>query len=183
MRQLHHVLLVVGVSAGTVACGSASPRSEPAGGTSATQVQGTGEYDASVDQDTARVRAATAAFTSLDAAAAAGYAPNIPQCLAHPEHGGMGFHHVNQALLDDRLEVERPEILVYERTADGEYVLNGVEYIVPYTARGRDEEPPTIMGQQLKPSDPLQLWYLHVWLFKENSAGLFADWNPDVECR
>lgn len=135
-----------------------------------------------VDGDTARVRAATAAFRELGQAVAAGYAASVDRCIAHPQHGGMGFHHSNRRLMDDRLEVEKPEILVYSRSGDGEYRLEGVEYIVPYTSRPRDAEPPTVMGQQLKRSDPLQLWYLHVWIWRENPSGLFADWNPHVSC-
>jgi hypothetical protein len=38
------------------------------------------------------------------------------------------------------------------------------------------------MGQSLKQSDPLKIWYLHMWAWRENSAGLFADWNPAVQC-
>lgn len=138
---------------------------------------------AAIERDIARVREATEAFRSLDAAASAGYARSVAQCIAHPEQGAMGYHHTNDALLDDVLEVERPEILVYERTAAGEYVLNGVEYIVPYSSRSRDAEPPEIMGQKLKRADGLQLWYLHVWIWKENTSGVFADWNPGVACR
>lgn len=129
-----------------------------------------------------RVRAATAAFVSLDSAVAAGYAPTVAQCIAHPDHGAMGFHHVNRALMDAQLEVERPEILVYERLADGRYVLNGIEYIVPYSRWSRDSAPPTVLGQHLKRADDLRLWYLHVWVWRENPAGLFADWNPAVHC-
>ena len=79
----------------------------------------------------ARARAATARFESLDAAVAAGYQRDAGRCLANEPLGTMGFHHPNGALYDDRLDVERPEILVYERLPDGRYRLNGVEYIVP----------------------------------------------------
>jgi hypothetical protein len=129
------------------------------------------------------VQHATNAFRSLDQAVAVGYVASVPNCIAHAQHGAMGFHHVNRTLLDGKLEAERPEILIYERTADGSYVLNGVEYIVPYSVLPRDAEPPTIFGQQLKRADGLELWYLHMWIWKENSNGLFADWNPAVECR
>jgi hypothetical protein len=181
MRQIQRVLLVVSATA-VAGCNGGSLR-EGAGGMAGEQAAGAGAYGAAVDSDIARVREATEPFRSLDAAAAAGYARSVRQCVAHPEHGAMGYHHANAALLDDRLEVERPEMLVYERAADGEYVLNGVEYIVPYSARSKEAEPPTIMGQKLKRADGLQLWYLHVWIWRENGAGLFADWNAAVECR
>ena len=129
-----------------------------------------------------RARAATARFESLDSAVAAGYQRHAEGCLAHEPLGTMGFHHANGALYDGRLDVERPEILVYERLPDGRYRLNGVEYIVPYSARPREATPPRIMGRPLKRADRLELWYLHVWLWRENPSGVFADWNPTVHC-
>lgn len=136
----------------------------------------------SVQRDLETARTATVGYRSLDAAAEAGYPRAVDRCLSHGEHGAMGYHHMNRALLDERIELDRPEILLYSRKADGEYALNGVEYIVPYSARPRDATPPTVMGQPLKRSEPLQIWYLHVWLFTENPAGMFADWNPAVSC-
>lgn len=129
-----------------------------------------------------RARTATARFASLDSAVAAGYQRDAGGCVANEPLGTMGFHHANGRLYDDRLDVERPEILVYERLPDGRYRLNGVEYIVPYAARPRDAPPPRIMGQSLKRADGLQLWYLHVWIWRENPSGIFADWNPTVHC-
>lgn len=132
--------------------------------------------------DLARIREATAPFKSIDAAAAAGYGRHVANCVDNPPHGAMGYHHQNNALLDDRLEIERPEMLVYEKLPDGEYRLNGVEYIVPFSARPPTASPPSIMGQNLKPAPSLKLWYLHVWVWQENPSGVFADWNPDVKC-
>ena len=106
-------------------------------------------FGKSVDRDVERVRKATEAFKDLDRAAAAGYERHMPNCVANPPQGAMGFHHGNNALMDDRLQVDKPEILVYERMPDGAYRLNGVEYIVPLSAWSWDE-PPTIMGQSLK---------------------------------
>jgi hypothetical protein len=129
-----------------------------------------------------RVRAVTAPFMTLDSAVVAGYVRDVPRCFADGHHGAMGFHHLNRAYVDARAEVEKPEILLYERHPDGRYALNGVEYIIPYTRWPRDSVPPTIMGQALKREDQLKLWYLHMWVWNENSAGLFADWNPSVKC-
>ncbi|HEX6308295.1 MAG TPA: hypothetical protein VFZ69_08925 [Longimicrobiales bacterium] len=140
-------------------------------------------YTPSIQADLATARKATAAFRSLDAAVRAGYPDAVAQCISHSEHGAMGYHHMNRTLMDARIELDRPEILLYSRTAEGEYVLNGVEYIVPYSAHPREFAPPTVMDQPLKRSDQLGIWYLHVWLWTENPAGLFNDWNPAVECR
>ena len=135
---------------------------------------------ASVDRDVARVRAATAKFKVVDVAIAAGY-PRTTDCVQYPPHGAMGFHFQNNALLDTTLDVEQPEVLVYERMPDGTFKLNGVEYLVPISA-WTSEEPPTIMGQKLKRADKLGIWYLHVWTWEPSPSGIFADWNPRVKC-
>jgi hypothetical protein len=135
-----------------------------------------------VDRDVETIRKATEAFKSLDAAVAAGYARDVTHCIDNPPHGAMGYHHLNRSLLDDRIELERPEMLVYERLPGGEYRLNGVEYIVPFSAVPETAEPPVVMGQKLKPEPTLAIWYLHVWVWTENPSGLFADWNPRVKC-
>jgi hypothetical protein len=139
-------------------------------------------FPGEVRDGVARVRAATARFHNLDSAVAAGYPREVARCLADLHHGAMGFHHLNRALLDAQIEVERPEILLYERHDDGSYTLNGVEYIVPYSRWPRDSVAPTVLGQSLLRSDDLRLWYLHMWAWKENSLGLFANWNPAVTC-
>jgi hypothetical protein len=137
---------------------------------------------ASVNRDVERVRAATRSFRVLDSAVAAGYIRDVPNCLKHPEHGAMGFHHRNPTLADAKVEVERPEIILYGRTEKGDHELTGVEYIVPYRAHPREADAPTVMGQKLKRSDDLKLWYLHVWIWRDNPSGLFNDWNPSVGC-
>lgn len=152
----------------------------PAG--TATETDASANAGSGVDQDVERVRRATAAFRELDAAVRAGYPDDVPHCLENPPAGGMGHHHIHPDLLDDRIELERPEILVYERTSGGEYELVGVEYAVPLDAWTGDS-PPNVMGQDLKRAPALGLWYLHVWVWRENPSGLFADWNPAVTCR
>jgi hypothetical protein len=131
----------------------------------------------------ARLRTATRPFrTSLDSAVAVGYARNVPDCLVHEHHGAMGYHHVNASYADAKVDVEKPEILLYERRPNGEYRLNGVEFIVPYRAWSRDSVAPVLMGQKLKHEDNLKIWYLHVWAWTDNADGVFADFNPDVSC-
>jgi hypothetical protein len=133
-----------------------------------------------VDRDVARVRAATARFTSTEAAEAAGYA-RVTDCVEHQPDGAMGYHFQNNALLDTTLDVDHPEVLVYERKPEGGFKLNGVEFLVPISA-WTATEPPRIMGQALKRADRLGIWYLHVWSWEASPSGLFADWNPRVKC-
>jgi hypothetical protein len=90
-------------------------------------------FGESVDRNVARVRAATERFKASDAAIAAGY-PRHTDCVQSPPQGAMGFHFQNHTLLDATLDVEKPEVLVYEKMADGTFKLNGVEYLVPIAA-------------------------------------------------
>ena len=138
--------------------------------------------DAYASADVERLRAATRPFQTLDSAVAAGYPREVADCFVHEHHGAMGYHHVNRGYVDGKAEIERPEILLFERRADGQYRLNGVEFIVPYRFWPRDTVAPTIMGQKLKREDNLKYWYLHVWAWTRNADGLFADFHPDVSC-
>jgi hypothetical protein len=133
-----------------------------------------------VDRDVKVVRDATAPFRSVDRARDAGYMQET-DCVEKPPEGGMGYHFTKRELRDAALEVDKPEVLVYEKRPDGTFQLNGVEFYVPFTAWTK-AEPPTIMGQTLKRADALGFWYLHVWSWTANPSGLFADWNPNVKC-
>jgi hypothetical protein len=39
-----------------------------------------------------------------------------------------------------------------------------------------------LFRQAFHQNDEAELWALHVWLWKHNPSGLFADWNPNVSC-
>jgi hypothetical protein len=152
----------------------------PAGNTAAVPgivPSGLGE---AIDRDVAKVRAATDTFKSTAAAEAAGYV-RVTDCVEYQPAGAMGYHFQNNAIVDTTLDVDHPEVLVYEKMANGEFTLNGVEFLVP-TRAWTASEPPRIMGQALKKAERLGIWYLHVWTWKPSPSGLFADWNPDVKC-
>jgi hypothetical protein len=137
-------------------------------------------FGEAVDRDVQRARAATEPFKKVETAIAAGY-PRTTDCVQHQPHGAMGFHFQNNSLLDTTLDVEKPEVLVYEKIGDGTFKLNGVEYLVPISA-WTSAEPPMIMGQKLKRADNLGIWYLHVWIWEASPSGIFSDWNPRVKC-
>ena len=144
------------------------------------QNAGASGYGEAVDRDLARSRKATEPFRTVEAAKAAGYT-QMTECVEHQPHGAMGYHFQNNAIYDATLDVERPEVLVYERMADGSFVLNGVEHLVPIAAWDKAEAP-VVMGQKLKRAEKLGFWYLHVWTWKASPTGVFADWNPNVKC-
>jgi len=138
--------------------------------------------DPAIARDVEQIRAATAPFRDLAAAQAAGYPTATPQCLSNATAGGMGHHYVKRDIVDGRLDLEHPEILLYAPAGEGKMKLVAVEYIIPYRILPPESEAPRILGQSLRQSEPLKLWYLHVWAWEENPAGLFADWNPAVKC-
>jgi len=128
-------------------------------------------------------------FRRIDAAQAAGYDilvahPTLGHtCLDHGQLGGMGVHYLDAGLVDDALSPNAPEVLIYEPQADGSLELVGVEYVIPFAIRDTDQSPPTLFGQQLSHNFTFGLWALHVWVMRDNPAGVFADYNPDVSCQ
>lgn len=152
-----------------VAQTSAAEKSEAAG------ILPSGYSDA-VDRDVMKVREATAKFKATEAAEAAGYKP-VTDCVEYKPHGAMGYHYQNNALLDTTLDLEHPEVLVYEKMADGSFQLNGVEFLVPISA-WKSPEPPRIMGQALTKADPIGFWFLHVWTWKPSPTGLSRPGTP-----
>jgi hypothetical protein len=141
----------------------------------------TAGFDADVRRDVETLRQATRPFHDLAAAEAAGYPTTLTQCVADSAMGGMGYHFVDRNRFDEKLEIERPEMLVYAPTENG-VELVGVEYAVPFRAVPRTAQPPRLFGQELKPYEQFKYWALHVWAWRRNPAGLFADWNPAVRC-
>ena len=139
-------------------------------------------FDASVRHDVEKLRAATDKYHDMAAATAAGYPSKVPACISDSTMGGMGHHYIDRTLFDDKLEIERPEMLIYAPGGDGKLELVAVEYAVPFRAVPKTEKPPRLFGQELKPYDQFNYWAIHVWAWRRNAAGLFADWNPAIKC-
>jgi hypothetical protein len=133
-----------------------------------------------VSRALAQVRRATAPFHRLEQAEAAGWDTDITGCMEHPELGGMGHHYANLELLDDKVELERPEALLYA-PHNGDMRLVAVEYIVPFEA-WEEPDPPSLFGRHFMANEAFQVWALHAWIWRDNPAGIFADWNPRVSC-
>jgi hypothetical protein len=126
------------------------------------------------------VRQANERFTDVAAAVKEGYGP-IP-CDSAPGGGGMGIHYVNGDYLKDGvLDIAKPEAVMYEPMPDGKLALIGVEYI---TFKGPAALEGHLMNFVNSPNsyglDPF--YEIHVWAWKTNKMGTFADDNPDVSC-
>jgi hypothetical protein len=93
----------------------------------------------------------------------------------------MGFHFGNPNDIDGSVRVDQPELLLCEPESNGRMRLAAVEYIIPNAAR-HSAQPPRLFSRDLQPNDEFQVWALHVLVWENNPAGIFADWNPNVNC-
>jgi hypothetical protein len=181
--------LVMSVS--LVACDGVPVRPETMSAMEATHAVGagrSGETPAALQHELARLRQATARFQDLARAQDAGYEVLVTHpvtgasCLSHEEMGGMGIHYLNPALVSDEVVVEQPEVVIYEEGPNGSLRLVAVEYLIPFAIRGTEEPPPVLFGQEFVQNHTFDVWALHVWVWKHNPSGMFADWNPRVSC-
>ena len=126
------------------------------------------------------------------------------------ELGAMGIHYFRPDLLGitappnprvtgtgTHTDFSQPAILIYEPQADGSLELVAVEnlvFIKAWEAAGNTERP-TFAGvpfdrmedDPTTPEDEAHMFEphydLHVWLYRENPRGTFAQFNPAVSCR
>lgn len=127
------------------------------------------------------VRTATARFHSTMQAMHAGYEAS-DHCVSVPGLGGMGYHWSNGSLVDPVFDAVNPEAVLYETGPGGNLRLVAVEYIVINIGQERPmfgDHAFDIGGTPV----PVPHWSLHVWLHKENPAGIFVPFNPDVSCQ
>lgn len=137
---------------------------------------------ANVNAQLHALRQATAAYHSLDAAMAAGWDVDLTGCVANPDPavGAMGHHYINSDIFFDAdVDPLRPDVLVYAPTPSGGRQLVAVEWVV-FTAM--NPTPPQLFGQTFHLNPNIQAWVLHAWIWKPNPSGMFADFNPNVQC-
>ena len=141
-------------------------------------------------RDLATIRRATAKYHDLDVALADGY-EILFDCTVNPNDPAvaMGQHYLNGDLAaDDVLELEKPEVLMYEPQADGSIKLVSVEYVVFEDALSGDDAP-EFLGRTMARKTAVGVhevppfYEVHAWVWSHNPNGDFADWNPNVSCR
>jgi hypothetical protein len=151
-----------------------------------------------------RAREATAKYQDVHMAEADGYRP------IGGDHPKMGIHYV-RTLEPREFDLEKPPILVYEKTASGGYSLVAVAYLLN-AAEGPDGRPlnspfPTSLAQWHRHTNICMLpglanpggltesqcrekggkfiaeapWMVHVWIWKDNPSGVFNEQNPAVQ--
>lgn len=160
------------------------------------------------DYDLAAAKSASEKYKDVNVALAAGFIPDpAGECAASPA-GAMGIHYLNMALLeitgaDPRIDgtgthtdFTNPAVLLYEPQEDGSLVLVGIENLVFKAAwhEAGNTEIPSFAGVEwgTMADDPdtdvdeahgfAPHYDRHVWLFRDNPAGVFAPFNSNVSC-
>jgi hypothetical protein len=134
-------------------------------------------------------RQASRRFQDVSQAIAEGYVEQFG-CVSGSHEGVMGVHYVNGALVGDGvLDPAKPELLVYEPLPNGRMRLVAVDYLVLSESwHAHDPSPPELLGQLFHLFESPnrfglpEFYTLHVWAWKENPQGMFANWNPRVSC-
>jgi hypothetical protein len=126
------------------------------------------------------VRAANSRFQDVKVAVSEGYAP-IP-CTSGTDGGAMGVHYVNAQYLKDTVpDIKRPQAVMYEPQGNGKMALVAVEYITFKGPAALEDQLFSFTGAPNRYGlDPF--YELHVWAWKPNPRGAFADMNPNVSC-
>jgi hypothetical protein len=142
--------------------------------------------NAAVNGELAALRRVTAPLHRIEVANERGWDLEVTGCMEHPTEGGMGYHIGNMTYyLNGEANPIEPEVLLYEPGPNGQMRLVGVEYIVPFFAWSGDpvvDDPPQLFGRDMKLNEAMGQFDLHVWVWKHNPNGMFADWNPRVSC-
>ena len=129
------------------------------------------------------IRQETRQYRDPEVAKSMGYFVVDPWCISGSAGGATGVHFLNPALVDGEVNAATPELLVYEPTPSGKLRLVAVEYIAiaegPLAVEGH------LMHRTGAPNrfgSPGPFLRLHVWAWKRNPNGTFADYNPNVSC-
>jgi hypothetical protein len=135
----------------------------------------------SVGDQLGALRGAVARFQNIETARQATYS-QITNCMVDERLGGMGFHYAKADAFDGVIDPVAAKALLYEPESNGRLRLVAVEFIVPYSIAPSDGPAPRLFDQDFVHNDDFKIWMLHAWIWKNNPAGMFASWNPNVNC-
>jgi hypothetical protein len=139
------------------------------------------------------VRESTERFKDVGETEREGYVLTFG-CVSGSDQGAMGLHFINMDLVGKGvIDAAKPQIILYEPTADGRLKLTGADFLVDAQQWDGDKThkpgPPELMGQLFHYFESpnrfgLKAFYtLHVWAWKDNPNGAFVNWHPGVSCK
>ena len=146
-RALGHALVAALMVAGTAGRGAAQSHDDHGGSRS--------EPHKSTPQENALVQAvreATARFKNVTSVNGPGEGYELSfGCVSGGDFGAMGLHYVNFPLvLDGEIDVNQPEIVLFEPTRDGRIRITGADFLVlaeDWEAKHPGQGPPQLSGQ------------------------------------
>jgi hypothetical protein len=178
-HSLRHSLTIVAAAALFAACSNDAPLAPTR------EAMIPAQLGAVASRETAGVigtlRGATARYHDLDAAIADGFV-FLHECENRPGEGPVGIVYVHLGrLMDGVIDPELPDALIYEPGRDDRPKLVGVEFAIPYPL-WTAQAPPEFLGATFQSEDEFGVFGLHVWVWRNNPDGLFAESNPNVSC-
>lgn len=142
------------------------------------------------------VRSATADYTDPETAYDDGYVvagrdgPVPLEDVQEKGHSvcGMGYHFGNRDRIGST-ELTEPAVLVYGVDSDDNFVLGGIEYVVPKKGEYETESPDLFenddgaeeWGTLPTPDDKPDMWTLHAWVHTDNPDGVLNPTNSDEQ--
>jgi hypothetical protein len=188
--RVSHCLTLAGACLVYAACGAA-PQPQP------DQPAAVAWEEPTLPPELESVRAGLDKYRNVVTAVRDGFFSTVG-CIEYPEGGhegamqyqpgGMGIHFLNLQNVGPNLDPTRPQVLIYEQVGDS-LRLAAAEWFIP--AEAAPGGAPQIFGKQLQgpmeghePLMPAGLHHydLHVWLWKNNPAGVYEPTNPAVDC-
>lgn len=173
-----HKLLTVVTAALLLGCADDGPVAPPPA--AVMPLQNATASAINIERAIAMLRRATARYQNQNVALADGFVLLHP-CEVRPGEGAVGAVYVNLARLDGRFDLDRPEALIYEESANAPAKLVGAEFAIPYAA-WPNSEPPVFLGQSFQTEDEFGVFALHAWIWRANPNGMFAEAHPGIAC-
>lgn len=180
VRALHGPLAIMATALLLAACDEETPlAAEPDAGIEAQFAKQVPQRE--IDWVVKQLRRATDRYHNIDRAIADGFV-FVHGCEIRPGEAPAGMVLAHPGRMGDGLILPRlPDGLLYEPSSTGKPKLIGVEMVIPYPLWTK-QTPPTFLGNTFEREDEFGVFGLHIWVWRNNPDGLFADGNPNVKC-
>ncbi|HEY0672900.1 MAG TPA: hypothetical protein VGD27_11560 [Longimicrobiales bacterium] len=129
----------------------------------------------------ATLRSGTARYHDVDAAIADGFIL-LHGCEVRPGEGAVGVLYVHlDRYLDGVIDPASPDGLLYAPGPNGALQLTGVELALPISMWSA-AQPPEFLGATFQTEDEFAAYGLHIWVWRHNANGMFAQSHAGVSC-
>lgn len=129
----------------------------------------------------ATLRSVTARYHDVNIAIADGFIL-LHGCEVRPGEGAVGVLYVHlDRYLDGVIDPAAPDGLLYAPGPNGALQLTGVELALPISMWSAPQ-PPEFLGATFQTEDEFAAYGLHIWVWRHNASGMFAQSHPGVAC-